>query len=561
MNGLTKLKVGVIVDDNDQSSLTWEIFKRSKSAECYEIDALIINRPSGLRRPQGRLARLLDEIRARGFRHFVRRVGYALLLRLETAAVTRNGGHRDFFASHPLDKFDVKTLHVTPVISPSGLLYSYTEEDLGQIKSAELDVLVRCGGGILKGGVLGACRFGVLSYHHGDNDVNRGGPAGFWEVFHKQPATGFIIQRLTEELDGGDVLLKGSVSTSPLYLLNQIKLYSKATVFIHLLLEKIGTTNALPAVHPKRPYAYPLYKVPDVSQQLRYLWHFFRYVAETGFNRKTNRVQRWSVAYLFSENWKSAVLRKAVEIKNPPNHFLADPFVIERGNEHYCFVEDFDYELGRAAIGVYKIQKKGYTHLGTVVQEEFHLSFPYLFEEGGTLYMCPESVQANEIRLYKCVDFPMKWELHKVIMADTRAVDSCVFKHNGKWWILTNIDSSGTGDYGSELHAFYADSFDSQEWTAHANNPVVFDSMYARNGGFLVDADGLYRVFQVQGFDMYGEAMGISRITALTENTYSEEVVVNIPPAFFKGISGTHTFSFNKGLVAVDVVRLERASH
>ena len=35
----------------------------------------------------------------------------------------------------------------------------------------------------------------------------------FWEVYNKNPSTGFIIQKLNEELDKGDVLFKGSVIT------------------------------------------------------------------------------------------------------------------------------------------------------------------------------------------------------------------------------------------------------------------------------------------------------------------------------------------------------------
>lgn len=561
MNGSKKLRVGLIVDDSDQSNLAWDIFERSKRAEHYEIDALVVNRHPGSGPQLGRWSRLANEIRTRGFNQFARRVGYGLLFRLEKAALTRNGDHGDCFRSHPLEKFDARRIYVTPTVSPSGLMYSYADEELARIKDAGLDVLVRCGGGILKGGVLEICRFGVLSFHHADNDVNRGGPPGFWEVFHKQPATGFIIQRLTEELDGGDVLVKGSVATSALYLLNQIRLYAKSKVFMHLLLEKIGAAQALPPAHPKRPHAYQLYKMPGLAQQLRYFLYFAQFVAGTSFNRKINRTYRWGIAYVFADSWRSAVLRKAVAIKNPPHRFLADPFVIRRGDAHYCFVEDFDYALGRAAIGVYRIEKSGHSYMGTAVEEDFHLSFPYLFEEAGELYMCPETVQAREVRIYRCVHFPLSWELHKVLMRDTEAVDSCLFKHGGKWWMLTNIDTSASGDYGSELHAFYADSFDSQDWTAHPNNPLVFDSTCARNGGMIFDADGIYRVFQVQGFHLYGEAMGVARITQLSETTYAEEVVADIPAKFIHGISGAHTFSFHQGLVVLDVVRLERTSH
>jgi hypothetical protein len=133
-----------------------------------------------------------------------------------------------------------------------------------------------------------------------------------------------------------------------------------------------------------------------------------------------------------------------------------------------------------------------------------------------------------------------------------------LLKHDGKWWMLTNIDSSESGDHCSELHVFYADEFDSTNWTPHPMNPVIFDSKRARNGGLLVDADGIYRVFQVQGFDVYGESMGIARIMELTTTRYQEQVLCSITPAFFAGLKGTHTYSFAGGLLAVDFLKHER---
>jgi hypothetical protein len=556
-----KLRVGMIVDKSDQGSLAWSLFERSKLSEYYQIDTLIINVPPEPKIRRSRISLIINEIRAHGLRQFAGRIGYGLIYRLEKAALTRHGNYLDFFESHALAKFHIKKVFVKPTISASGLIYTYSEDELERIKAAGLDVLARFGGGILRGKVLTTCRFGVISFHHADNHVNRGGPPGFWEVFHKEPSTGFIIQRLTEELDGGDVLVKGSIPTSGFYLLNRVRVMHKSTVFMHQLFERIGESNALPAAHAKRPYAYPLFKMPGINQQLRYALYFSKTVVRKIFDRHLGRTNRWGVAYLFSRDWRSAVLRKACVIKNPPNRFLADPFVIRRDDAHFCFVEDFDYSLGRAAISVYKIDKAGYARLGPVIEEKFHLSFPFLLEHGGELYMCPETVQANEIRLYKCVEFPMKWELHKVLRRNTQAVDTCLFEHGGKWWMFTNIDTSDSGDYGSELHAFYSDEFDSEQWTPHRNNPILFDSTCARNGGMILDDDAIYRVFQVQGFDRYGAAMGIARVSDLTEDTYAEEVVADIPAKFMTGVSGTHTFSFHKGLVAVDVVRVERTSH
>jgi methionyl-tRNA formyltransferase len=80
--------------------------------------------------------------------------------------------------------------------------------------------IYRGGSGILRGDILTLCKYGIISFHHGNNDINRGGPPGFWEVYNKEPSTGFIIQKLKNELDGGDVLFKGEIMTSSIYSIN-----------------------------------------------------------------------------------------------------------------------------------------------------------------------------------------------------------------------------------------------------------------------------------------------------------------------------------------------------
>ena len=48
------------------------------------------------------------------------------------------------------------------------------------------------------------------------------------------------------------------------------------------------------------------------------------------------------------------------------------------------------------------------------------------------LYMIPETAGNRTIELYKCVEFPMHWELSQVLMKDVYAVDPTILKHNNK---------------------------------------------------------------------------------------------------------------------------------
>ncbi len=102
-------------------------------------------------------------------------------------------------------------------VSPRRTRFSeyFSDEDVGTIREQNLDVLVRLGFRILRGDVLHAAKAGVWSFHHGDNRVNRGGPAGFWEVMLEWPRTGSILQILNEDLDNGFILDRSWASTNP----------------------------------------------------------------------------------------------------------------------------------------------------------------------------------------------------------------------------------------------------------------------------------------------------------------------------------------------------------
>src|SRR5438093_1187012 len=88
-------------------------------------------------------------------------------------------------------------LIVDSQIAKSGFVYRFSGEDIDKVKSLNLDLLIRYGSGILNGEILNSTKFGIISFHHADNRINRGGPVGFWEVYSKQDTTGFIIQQLT----------------------------------------------------------------------------------------------------------------------------------------------------------------------------------------------------------------------------------------------------------------------------------------------------------------------------------------------------------------------------
>ena len=78
--------------------------------------------------------------------------------------------------------------------------------EIARITAEHVDLLIRLGGrGIYRGAILDAATHGMVSIHHGDNRLYRGGPPGFWEIMNGEAHCGYIVQRLTRVLDGGQV--------------------------------------------------------------------------------------------------------------------------------------------------------------------------------------------------------------------------------------------------------------------------------------------------------------------------------------------------------------------
>jgi len=540
------LRIGILADDTVTSSYVHDLVVWGRAQANIRIDHLIVHAPPKAEQASAR----------RGLRARLASLLFRAVVKLERLRLARSGKfprHGQMIDLRPLVETVVS---IAPRVSASGVVFRFDDAEVERVKALRLDLLIRAGGGILRGGILSASRLGILSFHHADNRINRGMPAAFWEVFHQQDTTGFTLQRLTEELDGGDVLMRGRFPTRHYYQLNQAALYEKSNHYLKLLLGRVAASGDLPAALPSTPYSRALYRAPRSSETIGYMARFLKDAAGKRIRRLRGREYQWQVSFTPAP-WRQAVLWRARTIPNPRGRYLADPFVIERDGRTCCFVEDYDCSTKRGRISVYELNSGGSSEfLGPVVEEPFHLSFPYVFEHDGELYMCPESSANRDIRVYRCTGFPLEWRLEKVIMSDVRAADTMLFEKDRCWWMLTNIDTADTGDYCSDLFVFRSDSPLSDQWTPHAGNPVVLDAGYARNAGLLREGTRLYRVSQRQGFDQYGKGSQINEIVALSDSSYEENCVAQIEPAFHDGIIGTHHMHCSGRMTVVDSLKL-----
>jgi len=447
-----------------------------------------------------------------------------------------------------------EVIYLSPIFSSSGLIVRYPSPDIDKIKSLKLDMIVRGNAtGIFTGGILKAAKEGIISFHHGDNRWNRGTPAGFWEVYLRKPLTGFIIQRLTEELDGGNVILRANIPTKRSYTENIINLYKMSYPYLERLIMQYAMKRQLPEQEEEVPYSGSLFQIPSIIQTIKYILQTIRLVLLLGMNKYIlGKRDRWEVAFVRC-SWHNAVLRKGTRIKAPPNRFFADPFVVTENGRSICFVEDYSYKKRKGCItAIELIDKTNYQILGPVIEENYHLSFPYIFTYHDRLYMIPETREANAIRLYRCIEFPLVWQYEKDILNGVNCVDTVVFFCKGKWWLVSNNN-------GIELVIYYSDNPISGHWISHEQNPLIIDSNISRNGGILgVSSQCPVRCRQKRDFNVYGASLTLARITQLSPSSFDEKEICQVLPDFFKNIKGCHHIHSNDIYTVYDYVTIMR---
>ncbi len=239
------------------------------------------------------------------------------------------------------------------------------------------------------------------------------------------------------------MLVRGSFGTRLYYSLNQAHVYKKALIHLKNLLKQAASTGALPPIERvPAPYSNVLFRAPNLAQCIVYGCKLLTRVFMKAMASILRLRERWGISVL-SAKWDEAVLWRSTEAPVPRGRFWADPFLCTRDGKTFCFVEDFVYKTGKAHITALEIIGTKVVERGIALSEPFHLSFPYLFEYQGELYMCPEAHESGQIRVYRCNEFPLQWKLEKIIMEGVSAVDTMLFRREGKWWMLTSIDDSG----------------------------------------------------------------------------------------------------------------------
>ena len=286
-----------------------------------------------------------------------------------------------------------------------GQEHHLSEKDISKIVSYDIHVALDFGDRRMAGAVTRIARHGVWSAGTSRNAVLRGGPPGFWEVLGGEPTTEFTLRVATGEERCERIAYRSYTSTDLFSVKGtRSKLYWKSATAVVCKLRDLFEHESESLDHESssscvQPSDSRCYSDPTNAQMLAFLFRIGKRRAERRLLNST-RLERWYLAYKLGDSEYPAPKFEDLNYMEPPgDRFWADPFPVRIDAKYYIFMEEFLYEAKKAHISVIEMDLDGtWKQPVKVLERDYHLSYPFLFEWRGQLYMVPETKRNSHDR-------------------------------------------------------------------------------------------------------------------------------------------------------------------
>jgi hypothetical protein len=246
----------------------------------------------------------------------------------------------------------------------------------------------------------------------------------------------------------------------------------------------------------------------------------------------------------------------------PDDRSWADPFLWQQKNDPFLFCEEWLKTDPHAHIAVMRLSAEGkaVSPSQPILKKPYHLSYPFLFQHEGALYMMPEGGAGRAVEVFQCEEFPHSWRPKVTLMRDLKFADATLLEREGKWWLFITI-KRGVFALNRDLFVFSADTPLTDKWRPHPCNPVVRGIQCARPAGPVFELGGKWFRPSQNCLVRYGHSLRINEIVHMDNRHYEERLVTEVGPDWQQGIRATHHINWRDGLLVMDAQRLLPANH
>jgi hypothetical protein len=292
---------------------------------------------------------------------------------------------------------------------------------------------------------------------------------------------------------------------------------------------------------------------------LQYVKHFVRRIFPAA-SPLPKEVLEFSIGiYTGVAPWKIAPAEKILNpvltrhnVTDRQANFVADPFMLRVDGIWYMFFEVMNGKSGKGEIAL-ATSSNGFVweYQKIVLDEPFHLSYPYVFRWADSYYMIPESWKAGGVRLYKAMHFPADWAHIATLVERKYIADSSVFYFDGRWWMFAETGE----DFRFDTLRLYGAPALTGPWVEHPQSPIVNNNPHtARPGGrVIIDGKRVIR-FAQDCSPKYGLNVFAFEVEELTPELYAERLLMTGPI-----IGGSGKGWNSHGMHHIDAHRLDDA--
>ena len=229
------------------------------------------------------------------------------------------------------------------------------------------------------------------------------------------------------------------------------------------------------------------------------------------------------------------------------DRFFADPFLISRNETQlFILVEELPFKTEKGIISLLTVNKDKFELVSkkTIIEEPWHLSFPFCKENGDTII--PEAVASGKTYKYFLNKESFDVNRREVISNDGM-IDAVFFEKDGAELALASKKEA------PKLNLFSYKRKDDLYEIINDGKPIVESISYSRNAGKLFTVDGqCYRPTQ-DCKNRYGEETCIMKVDDISENKLSENLVRVVNSFENPPYSETmHTFNVYDSFIIVD---------
>lgn len=406
-----------------------------------------------------------------------------------------------------------------------------------KVKSENIKVIIKFGMSLLRIDDQ-TSEFDILSFHHGDPELYRGRPAGFYELYKDERRIGVVVQKISNNLDAGVILARGySKIFHHSYKRTAESFYSMSSYLLRAALVNYLQDTPIELQEIGRNY-----RLPNNSTVIKFLLKLLR--------RKVFRLvygafyeRRWNLVKYDLDTLKtvSQLSVGAGEVANVCSEYLfyADPFFSKLGDRVFCEALNSRRGLGE----IVELNSKDLSFVRSIRRGTNHYSYPFTFGEMDKEYILPEVASHSAPYLFS-EPFEDYVRVSLDGLENVRILDGTLLKNDNIYYLFG-------GQKTSASHCLFL--YFSQDlrgpYNTHPQNPIVIDPTSARMGGRILHCGGkLYRFGQNNSYN-YGDGLTIWEITTLSKEQYAERYVRSIS---FDDAHGPHTIDVSGQTTILD---------